>query len=80
MGSAVCSNWGLRISNRTSLLNSGQILIKVVNIWCVHLNAIFGKRLTLGVQKRGFRRLLISFATCGDSSHLSGPHFPQEGR
>lgn len=70
----------LPISNRASLLNSGQILIAVVNIWCGHLKAIFGRRLTLGVQTRGFRRLLISFATCGGSSHLLGPHFPHEGR
>ena len=39
------------------------------------LNTIFGRRPSLGVQKPGFRSLLISFVTWADSSRISGPRF-----
>lgn len=42
---------------------------------CMLLNTIFGRRPSLGVQKPGFRSLLISFVTWVDSSRISGPRF-----
>ena len=42
---------------------------------CMLLNTIFGRRPSLGVQKPGFRLLLISFVTWADSSRISGPRF-----
>lgn len=38
----------LRVINHTSLLKSSRILIETINIWCVHLNTIFGRRLDTG--------------------------------
>lgn len=42
---------------------------------CMLLNTIFGRRPSLGVQKPGFRSLLISFVTWVESSRISGPRF-----